>query len=219
MALFTFGPAGPFRHRAAFTQATLREIRTIFEKAGTHVVFQLEIPAELVFVTQFPALLRPGIARWLSRGVAALAAQSPEGARFGIHLCLGDLNHKALASMRDVSPLVLLTNALVRAWPTGRPLEFIHAPFAAAVQPPPLEPGFLAPLRKLHVPEATRFIAGFVHEGQSLEQQRELLQRIESLMGRSVDVAAACGLGRRGRAPALANLERAAALCGEPTGP
>jgi len=213
MALFTMGPLGALRHRAAFTEATLREIRAISARAGANVVFQLELPAELVFVARSPAPLRPWIARWLGGGVASLAAQSPEGTRFGLHLCVGDLNHKALAKMRDTGPLVRLANAIVQAWPAGRPLEFIHAPLAAAEQPPPGAPEFFTALRELRLPEPTRFIAGFVHEGSSLERQRELLRLIESLVGRPVDVATSCGLGRREREPALAALERAAALC------
>jgi hypothetical protein len=42
-----------------------------------------------------------------------------------------------------------------------------------------------------------RFIAGFLHEKLSAEEHRQLLARIEDLVGREVDVAAACGLARR----------------------
>jgi hypothetical protein len=59
MALFTLGPAGAFRHRAVFRQATLREIREIYRLAGKDVVFQVEIPAELAFVARMPPPLRP----------------------------------------------------------------------------------------------------------------------------------------------------------------
>lgn len=213
MALFTLGPLGALQHRPAFAHATVREIRAIFERAGSNVVFQLEIPVELVFIARSPRLLQPAVARWLGGGVAALAAQCPEGTRFGIHLCVGDMNHKALARMRDTGPLVRLANAIAQAWPAQRPLEFIHAPLAAAEEPPPGEPAFFTPLRELRLPPSMRFIAGFVHEGQSLEEQRALLRQIESLMGRTVDVASACGLGRRQRERALAVLERSATLC------
>ncbi len=227
MALFVFGPVGILRHRRAFTDATVAEIRQIAALAGhdsagrTDVVFQLEIPAELVFVARFPDILQPVAAWWLGRGVARLAARSPAGTRFGIHLCVGDMNHRALARLRDVAPLVRLANAIARAWPDGRTLEFVHAPFAAAAEPPP-SPGtpdgarFYAPLRQLRLPVGTRFIAGFVHEARPLEEQRQTLALIESLVGRRVDVATSCGLGRRDREAALATIDRAAQLVAEP---
>lgn len=212
MALFTLGPVGAFRHRAAFRQATLREIREIFRRGGKDVVFQIEIPAELAFVARMPAPLRPLMARFLGRGVARLARLAPAGARFGIHLCLGDMNHRALASMPDTSPVVLLANAIAKAWPAGRSLEFVHAPFAAAQKVPRTDPAWYAPLTRLRLPRTTRFAAGFVHEDQDLEEQRELRGLIERNVGREVDVSTSCGLGRRTRPAAMAALERTAVL-------
>ncbi len=226
MALFVFGPTGPFRHRRPFADATLAEIRQIQSLAGREasgrpdVVFQLEIPAELVFVARFPGPLQPLVAHWLGGGVAALAARSPDGTRFGIHLCVGDMNHRALARLKDVTPLVGLANAIAHAWPPGRSLEFIHAPFAAAILPPPSPAtadgaAFYTPLRGLRLPSQTRFIAGFVHESRPLAEQQETLALIESLVGRRVDVATSCGLGRRERDAALATIDRARELVAE----
>lgn len=212
MALFTLGPAGAFRHRSAFRRATLREIREIYRRAGKNVVFQIEIPAELAFVARMPAPARPLMAASMARGVARLVQLSPAGARFGIHLCLGDMNHRALASMPDTTPVVLLANAIVKAWPPGRDLEFVHAPFAAAEKMPRTDPAWYAPLVQLRLPESTRFAAGFVHEDQDLEEQRELRGLIERNVGREVDVSTSCGLGRRTRPAAVAALERTAAL-------
>ena len=213
MALFTLGPMGAFRSRAPFTQATLREITEVHRRAGDDVVFQIEVPAELVFVAKMPPPLQPLMAAVLARGITRLAAAAPEGARFGVHLCLGDMNHGALGRMRDVGPLVRLTNAIVRGWPAGRPLEFVHAPFAAAEKPPPNRRRFYQPLSKLRLPAATEFIAGFVHEEQSLHAQQALRDLLDQLVGRPVGVATACGLGRREPGPALATMDRAAELC------
>jgi hypothetical protein len=212
MALFTLGPLGAFRHRAAFRDATVREIREIFRRGGRDVVFQIEVPAELVFVARMPTPLQPLMASFLARGVARLAREAPAGARFGIHLCLGDMNHRALGNMTDATPVVLLANAIVKAWPAGRPLEFVHAPFAAAQKVPRTDPAWYAPLTKLRLPGTTRFVAGFVHEDQDLEEQRRLRALIERNAGREVDVSTSCGLGRRTRPAALAALERTAAL-------
>jgi len=197
MALFVLGPVGALRNRRPFTDATIAEIRAIHAEAGTDVVFQIEIPVELVMVARTPSPLRPLVARMLGRGVANLARQAPEGARFGLHLCLGDMNHRALGRMSDAGPLVALTNAIVKAWPAGRALEYVHAPVAAAEQPPPTDPGWYAPLRRLRLPAHTRLVAGLAHEDQDLATQRQIIQTIDDLVGDRAGVSTSCGLGRR----------------------
>lgn len=213
LALFTLGPVGAFRHRAAFTEASVAAICALHEQAGGDVVFQIEVPAELVFVAKTPPPARRPLAAYLARGITELAAAAPHGARFGVHLCLGDMNHRALARMRDVSPLVHLANAIATGWPAGRPLEFVHAPFAAAVEPPPNERRFYNPVEAMRLPPGTEFIAGFVHEAHSLRAQQALRDHLDALVGGPVAVATACGLGRRPPERALATMERAAALC------
>lgn len=213
MALFTLGPSGPFRHRKPFTEATVGEIQAIHDRAGDDVIFQIEIPAELVFVARMPSPVQPAMAAYLARGVAGLAAASPPGARFGIHLCLGDMNHRALGRMRDVGPLVHLSNAIVKRWPVDRPLEFVHAPLAAAIEPPPNRRAFYQPLQDLELPPHVELIAGFVHESLDVESHRALARHLTTVAGRPVEVATSCGLGRRDREHALAAMERTAALC------
>jgi hypothetical protein len=217
LAVSTFGGPAGFRHRAAFRDATLRDVRSIFATAADDVVFQTEVPVELVALTKVPGFVRRPLAGWLAGAILQLIREAPEGSRWGIHLCLGDFNHRAFGRLPDVSPIVTLSNAIVRRWPAGRHLDFVHAPLAAAVEPPPLEPEFYAPLTKLRLPEGTRFIAGFVHEDRTLTQQRELLARIEGLLGHPVDVACSCGLGRRSRENALQTIDLAASLCAPAT--
>lgn len=212
MTLFTFGPAGILRNRHVFTDATVREIEAIHREAGDDVLFQIEVPAELVFVAQMPPPLRPLVARYMAGGISRLARRSPAGSRFGIHLCLGDMNHRALATLKDVGPVVQLANAIAARWPANRSLEYIHAPFAAANVPPTLDPAWYAPLAKLRLPAWTRLVAGCVHEDLSLEDQKAVLALIEGPVGHEVDVATACGLGRRTPEAATAAMERTAAL-------
>ena len=214
LAMFTLGPARALRYRRAFTEAVVAQITGIHRMFGETAVFQLELPAELVALTMLPAPARPLAARPLGRGVARLAAGCPAGARFGLHLCLGDMNHRAYGRLNDVGPLVALTNAVTSRWPQGRPLEFVHAPFAAADDPPPLTESFYAPLAGLALPAGTRFIAGFAHEDQPLDEQRRVLTLIERYAGRPVDVATSCGLGRRDEEAARRALERVAELSG-----
>jgi hypothetical protein len=212
MAMFTLGPTGALRHRRAFTEATVSSIRRIHEQLGDEVVFQLEIPAELVLLARAPRPVQPSLAAVLARGVVAVAAASPAGARFGVHLCLGDMNHKAFGHMRDVSPLVHLSNAIVSRWPLERPLEYVHAPFAGADVPPPTDPAFYEPLDQLRLPPTTRFVAGFAHEKQEIAEQLQIREQIDSHLATTADIAAACGLGRRTRQDAEANLRRVAEL-------
>lgn len=214
LSLFTLGPFGPARHRQPFTDATLREIRAIHARAGEDVVFQIEVPAELVFLARTPGPAQPAMAAYLARGITDLAAAAPPSTRFGVHLCLGDMNHRALGRMRDVSPLVRLSNAIAARWPEFRPLEFIHAPFAAAVEPPPNRRAFYQPLERLRLAPDTAFMAGFVHEALTLEAHRTLKAHLEGLIGRPIGVASSCGLGRRSREEAQRCMDLAAALCG-----
>ena len=213
LATFALGPVAGVRHKRAFTEATLAEIRAVSEITGPGTLFQVEVPAELVLLAKAPAPARPALAKALARSVIGLAAATPEGTRFGVHLCLGDMNNRAFGTMTDVTPLVLLANAIVKNWPQGRPLDLLHAPFAAADHPATADPAFYAPLKDLQIPAGTRFAAGFAHEKQSLADQRRIRSMIDDHLSRAVVIAAACGLGRRSDADGRAVLTRTAELC------
>jgi hypothetical protein len=213
LAMFLMGRRGGLVHRRAFADALLDEIRQIHVADGAEVVFQLEIPLELVLVASAPAPLRLTIARRLAPGIVDLARRAPAGARFGLHLCLGDLEHRALAHPADAGPAVILANAVAERWPTGRPLEFVHVPLAAGGEPPSLDPQAYEPLGRLRLPVGTHLVAGFLHEGRTSAEHRTILAAIEAAVGHEVDVAASCGLARRDRAAALATVERGMELC------
>jgi hypothetical protein len=213
LAFFAFGSAGAVRHRGTFRDALAREIEEITGWGGQDVLFQLEVPAELVMVASVPKPLRTAAAYLLVRGMVKQVSAAPPGTRFGVHLCVGDLNNKALKRLSTVAPAVSMVNALLRIWPRGRSLEYVHVPLAAGDQPPPLEPGFYQPLESLAaLPRDTRFAAGLVHEAQEPGDQRKILRTVESVLSRTVDVSPACGLGRRSPQDARHALERAVAL-------
>jgi hypothetical protein len=215
LSLYAFGEAA-FSDPSlseAFLGATTREIRAILDLADEDIVFQIETVAALIAVAQAPDAAQQHVAEQLAAALIAIPASAPEGTTFGFHLCLGDFNHEAYGHMRDARPLVLLANAIANAWPEGRRLEYIHVPFAAAKEPPIEDLAFYEPLRELRLPADVRFIAGFLHESLELDAHKELLARIEERVGREVDVASACGLGRRETAEeAFDQMHAAAAL-------
>lgn len=213
VAMFTLGPRAGFKNRRPFVEATLTEIRDVGAITGPNTLFQIEVPVELVLLAKAPGPTRPPLAKLLARNVTGIAAAAAAGTRFAVHLCLGDMNNRALGTMSDVSPLVLLANEIARHWPAGRSLELVHAPFAAANNPATTDPAFYAPLAKLKLPDQVRFAAGFAHEAQSLADQRQIRTIIDDHLGRTVDIAAACGLGRRSAEAGRAVLERTAELC------
>lgn len=194
-----FGPAGLGDPALleAFTQATLREIAAIDERAGDDVVFQLETVAALFEIAGTPLSARREAAGHIADRLIGLVRRAPTGTRFGWHLCLGDFRHEAKTTIEDVSPWVLLANALGERWPEGRTLDYVHAPFAAAADPPPEDESFYAPVAELRLPEGTRFVAGFIHEDVGADRLREILHMIERLYGGEVDVSCSCGLARR----------------------
>ncbi|GAA2211739.1 hypothetical protein GCM10009850_071990 [Nonomuraea monospora] len=213
LAYFAFGAAGAVRLRGVVRAALAREIAEIAAWGGQDVVFQIEVPGELVLVEGLPRPLRAAAARALVRGLVKQAVVAPSGTRFGVHLCVGDLGNKALRPLGSASALVALVKALLRYWPQGRPLEYVHVPLAAGDQPPPLDENFYRGLSALAgMPSRVRFVAGLAHEGQDAGEQRAILERVERLLERPVDVASACGLGRRSPQDARRALERAAAL-------
>ncbi|MBH0776806.1 hypothetical protein [Nocardia bovistercoris] len=218
LAFIALGPGGIRAHRAAFRDATVRDIAAIRAAAGDDVVVQLEATAEMISMVKARPLHRiADAAVGLGKNIAALAAAAPSGTRFGVHLCLGSMNNRSRAIPRDARPLVDLANSVVRQWPSGRPLEYLHGPLAAGAVPPATDARFYAPLRELDLPPGTRFIAGCVHETPSWTAQLDTLRMIEDALGRPVDgVASACGLGRRPRTVADAMVARAAALCVAP---
>jgi hypothetical protein len=197
LALYPFGPLGVFRHARAFREVTSENIEAIHRAAGSAVIFQLEVPAALIAVAATPRPLRRAMARLMAYLATRQVAKAPRGSRFGVHLCLGDLGHRALSKPQTADPQVVLANALVRGWPTDRPLEFIHLPLAGGNEPPATSASYYEPLGRLRVPADLPVVAGIAHEEQSAADQVLVRSHVEAALGRRVDIATSCGLGRR----------------------
>jgi len=211
-AAFGFNPIAGLRHAKPFEVATGREIEKIHAVAGTEVLYQLEIPIEVEVANRIPTPFRSSGIPWLARRILRVVKDSPEGTRWGFHLCVGDMNNEAFSRLRDAGPAVTLANALMSRFPSGHTLEFVHVPLAHGSIPPTTDPRFYEPLRRLQVPRGVQFVAGFAHERQSLEEQRKLRDLVENLVGHPVFVASSCGLGRRDLKAATANLNQSRQL-------
>jgi hypothetical protein len=133
--------------------------------------------------------------------------RSTPQARFGIHLCLGDIEDQAaVPRLRSATPIVSAIAEIADALERPEALEYVHFPLAAGTSPPPVEREVYRPLARVReiLPPDTRIIAGLVNEHQSLRDQLHVRDLVEDAVGEPVNIAAACGLGRR--APEVAQL-------------
>jgi hypothetical protein len=197
LALTTLGVPG-LAHVPTFQQAVAAHVQDVHALAPDAIV-QLETPLAMTLAELepgTPGAVEPAV---LCQGITDTAAQAPEGTTFGVHLCFGDLNHESRVDKALTRPSVTLARALVANWPAGRRLAYLHVPLAAGTVTPGLDADDYAPLAELGavVPDDVRVVAGIAHEAQSLDDQRKVLQMVDEAVGRPVDVAAACGLGRR----------------------
>jgi hypothetical protein len=204
IAFSMMSPLDALRYADAFNKRLAHEIHEILKIASDDVVIQLEVPGELAMAYQLPGFL----VRLPVMSVLGLVNKIQPSVLFGIHICLGDLNNKALVHARSLDKMVNFSNQLVASWPERHPLAYVHYPLAEAAAPPPLEKHFYQPLAQIRLPTGTQFVAGFIHERLTTEQHQQLLNTIESVRGHTVGVACSCGLGRRPR-PIAEQLMRA----------
>ncbi|WP_157362045.1 hypothetical protein [Haloechinothrix halophila] len=241
LALFAFGvPAAVMRRlspRAAvraivsavrylpvFNAAVVAEIEHVEHLARTwneEIVIQLESPAVLVAYDRAPRAAWPVLTRFLAQQAAKVISAALPETQFVLHKwCRGDLGHKPIASLRDLSPMVAFTNALAaRLERAGRAVPPVHVALCDGDNPPSLDASDYTPLRRLRHDIAV--IAGLVDERHP-ESSATALELTEQALDRPVAaVAAPCGLGRRTADGAAANAALAWRLTGDehaPTG-
>ena len=182
------------RYARAFAACLAREAAEVVRVVGSeNLLFQIEAPVEVVAAHRVPraAVGLP------ARSVIDLVRRLPSQVPVGVHLCYGDLNNIALIAPDNFDRLVTFANGLIRRWPSSRTLAYMHLPFAAGASPPPADPRAYGALRDLDLPADASLVAGFVHEQPSMDRLEEVLQIIEKARAGAVDVACACGLGRR----------------------
>jgi hypothetical protein len=205
------------RHLPLFTKAIVAEIEQVqrlARSAEEEVVIQLESPAVLVAYDRAPRAIWPLLTRILVRQSTNVVTAAPPETGFVFHKwCHGDLGHKPIASLRDLTPMVAFANALAtRLRRENRALPPLHVALCDGTTPPSQDPKDYAPLRKLR-PEVA-LIAGVVDE-EHPQSSEAALELTEQALGRRVAaVAAACGMGRRSSEKAAANVALARRLAG-----
>lgn len=199
-----------FKYRKPFEIALQKQVDAIWDDPSVgspgkdktdELMWHIEIPAEEGGMDKMPKSIQPVtnklIAPILARGIVRQVAGLPEGSNVIIHPCKGDWERRAFSNS-STALITALVKSIISQWPKGRTLDGIHFPFAAGKIPPSMEESHYEALAGLArvLPERTRFIAGFVHEGLTPEQHFMIRDHIERVLGRRVDIAAACGFGR-----------------------
>ena len=211
IAVSVLSTARALRYARAFAACLAREATEISRVIGAeNLLFQIEAPIEVIAAHRIP---RPA-AGLAAKPIVDLVRRLPAQAPVGVHLCYGDLNNIALIAPDNFDRLVGFANALIHRWPKSHTLAYVHLPFAAGASPPPTDPGAYRALRRLNLPAGASLVAGLVHEQLSPDSLRGLLRTVEQARGGEVDVACACGLGRRSTETAEELMQRCRQLAG-----
>jgi hypothetical protein len=201
------------KHFKKFGRAMVNEVTEITRYAfhnDVAIVWQLEAPSVLYAMNLVP---RP-----LQRYVATIFAEITSGTLFRIwdnlgvelHLCSGDLGHKALTQGTPAQMVLFLNRLGPLLDHAGIDRPAVHLPFAYGDQPAPTDAAYYTPLAEL-TGEWTIY-AGVVDEHDA-EASWKALHHVEQATGRTVAaVAPACGLGRRSVADAEDAIEGCVAL-------
>lgn len=191
------------RYTNAMNTVLAREMNQVLAEAGNDVIIQIEVPPELYAASMLPTPLM-GLALM---PIFDLLGKITPGAQIGVHLCLGDFHNEALIHPKTLGKMVAFSNRIVDKWPQHHKLVYMHYPFAEGAVPPTTDARYYEPLKDIRLPEQTRFVAGFVHEALSFDDNLGILTAIEKARGSQVDIAASCGLGRRTPEQAMQVLE------------
>lgn len=207
------------KYLPTFTAAIADEVEQIQQLADRwddEVVIQLESPAVMVAYDRAPRAAWPLVTRLLTRQLAGVIGALPPQTRIVLHdWCRGDLAHKPISGVRDLTPLVAFTNALAARLERAEwPMPPVHLALCDGETAPSTRPSDYEVLRCLR--EDVQVYAGLVDEHHP-DASARALELVEQALGRPVDaVAAACGLGRRTPEEAEANATLAWRLSAAP---
>ncbi|WP_410646297.1 hypothetical protein [Amycolatopsis sp. cmx-4-54] len=186
------------------------EIREIADRWGDAVQLQLESPSILLAYHATPRDFWSQLTAQLARQVAETISVAKD-AHWILHLCYGDLEHRALFEPADLDAAVLFVNALADVLTErGVSVPRVHLPVAHGSAAPSTDPDFFAALRELR--RGIDVIAGVVAEEHPDETRTALALMTDALGGPVTAIGAACGLGRRTIAAGGANYALAASV-------
>ena len=191
----TMNPITSLRYAEVFNRRIAKEVNNAALNADDDLLVQIEIPGELKMATLLPSLLI-GLS---TRGIFSLIRRLDKNIEIGLHICLGDLNNIALIKAKNLNKLVKFANHLIKHWPSGYKLNYIHIPLAEAKKPPTTNANFYQPLKDLNIPPGVTFVAGFAHEDNTDEDNQKIYNIIQSLREDEIAISHSCGLGRRTR--------------------
>jgi hypothetical protein len=197
------------RYLKLFGRAMAAEVTDVNAYAARNdaaIVWQLEAPSVLYVMNLVPRFLQAGVAHLLAELHASVLARLWDF-DMELHLCHGDLGHKAITHGTAEQMVTFLNRLgpLLDQHSVDRPP--VHLPFACGDEPAPTNVEFYAPLAQLD--EDWVIYAGVVDEHDP-KASRIALHHVETQSGRvAAAVAPACGLGRR----TLADAEDAVEGC------
>lgn len=200
------------KHLKKFGRAMATEVTEVNRYAANHdaaIVWQFEAPSVLYAMNLVPRFLAPGVAELLAELLASVLARLWDF-DMELHLCHGDLGHKAITHGTAEQMVTFLNRLgpLLDQHGVDRPP--VHLPFACGDQPAPTNVEFYAPLAQLD--EDWTIYAGVVDEHDP-KASRIALHHVETQSGRvAAAVAPACGLGRRSVADAEDAIEGCVAI-------
>lgn len=214
LALFAAGsPADAQEWFPVMAQMVREEVTEIAQLWGDRVQFQLETPAVLLRYHLTPRPDWPTLTDELVHQVADVLS-SASSVPWVLHLCYGDLERHPLFEPEHLEAPVMFLNALLEechARDIAMPL--VHLPVAHGSAAPATSAEFFTALSRLR--RGIDVIAGVVAEDHPAASRTALALFTDALGGPVAGVAAGCGLGRRSRAAAAANIALAAAMAAE----
>ena len=122
--------------------------------------------------------------------IKKFGALIPEEAKFGLHLCYGDLAHRHYFEPKDLQVTVDMANAAHKARP--RRIDYVHMPFPKER----MDEAYFAPLKDLDMGDATLY-AGLLHLTDGVEGSLKRAEILQRHYNGPFGVATECGIGHR----------------------
>jgi hypothetical protein len=206
LALLAFAPWPPRAHPAApqlraFAEHLHRQIQATVAAVGAdRVLFQIESRCALLHPLGYlPQTAIDRDSPPIGQTIAEVINRCTPQARFGIHLCVGETEHRQVAAPgAGAAAIIGAVTDIADALRRPESLEYVHFPLAAGQLLPATEPSAYRPLALLRgvLPADTRIVAGLADARQSLAEQLRVRALVEDAVGARIDIAAACGLGQ-----------------------